>query len=219
MAWQYMHRRRAVCAVPRDRALGHANSGADDGQGAGSQSFSRDRLPRVRQPWDGHHEIEVGLAALVAHRVTPVLLPLADSADITFVGPAVYTVPALKVGVVEPVGAGDAFAAGFLAGLLRSEDPVRALRLGHLTAVSALRGHLGPRPAAPTGPDGGTPGGGRGDVGGEQHVSGRRRQRCGRFSLCHRPQITPLTRTGRAGGTRPPFGLVSLAADEPKGDH
>jgi hypothetical protein len=35
-------------------------------------------------------------------------------------------------------------------------------------------------------------------VGGEQHVSGRRRQRCGRFSLCHRPQITPLTRTGRA---------------------
>ncbi|WP_127357816.1 sugar kinase [Actinacidiphila soli] len=110
-----------------------------------------------------------------------VLLPLADSADITFVGldeaqalwgdaltdsaavrgllpgpgmlvvkdgsraatafvgTASYTVPALQVGVVEPVGAGDAFAAGFLAGLLRSYDPVRALRLGHLTAASALR--------------------------------------------------------------------------------
>ncbi|MFJ1601592.1 sugar kinase [Streptomyces sp. NPDC088261] len=56
-----------------------------------------------------------------------------------FLGPVPYTVPALKVEVVEPVGAGDAFAAGFLAGLRDSGDPVRALRLGHLTAASALR--------------------------------------------------------------------------------
>ncbi|MFJ4918907.1 sugar kinase [Streptomyces sp. NPDC088725] len=55
-----------------------------------------------------------------------------------FVGAASHTVPALTVDVVEPVGAGDAFAAGFLAGLRRYDDPVRALRLGHLTAVSAL---------------------------------------------------------------------------------
>ncbi|MFJ1606380.1 PfkB family carbohydrate kinase [Streptomyces sp. NPDC088253] len=40
--------------------------------------------------------------------------------------------------MVEPVGAGDAFAAGFLAGLLRGVRMVRALRLGHLAAVSAL---------------------------------------------------------------------------------
>ncbi|MFI5752664.1 sugar kinase [Streptomyces sp. NPDC051644] len=60
----------------------------------------------------------------------------------------VHTVPAPKVEVVEPVGAGDAFAAGFPAGLLRGEDTVRALRLGHLTAGAALRvtGDHGPLP-------------------------------------------------------------------------
>ncbi|MET4924487.1 sugar kinase [Streptomyces sp. PSRA5] len=56
-----------------------------------------------------------------------------------YIGPDAYTVSAPKVRVVEPVGAGDAFAGGFLAGLLRHDDPVRALRLGHLTAASALR--------------------------------------------------------------------------------
>ncbi|GGO27266.1 carbohydrate kinase [Micromonospora parathelypteridis] len=47
-------------------------------------------------------------------------------------------VPAPRVTVVEPVGAGDAFAAGYLAGLLRGLDPVRRLRLGHLVAAQAL---------------------------------------------------------------------------------
>ncbi|MFE5092398.1 sugar kinase [Streptomyces sp. NPDC056638] len=65
-----------------------------------------------------------------------------------FDGSEVHTVPAPRVEVVEPVGAGDAFAAGFLAGLLRGEDIVRALRLGHLTAGAALRvtGDHGPLP-------------------------------------------------------------------------
>ncbi|WP_329125892.1 sugar kinase [Streptomyces sp. NBC_01465] len=67
-----------------------------------------------------------------------------------FVGRGVHTEPAPKVDVVEPVGAGDAFAAGFLAGLIRGEEPVRALRLGHLTAGAALRvtGDHGPLPDA-----------------------------------------------------------------------
>ncbi|MFB7214550.1 sugar kinase [Streptomyces sp. NPDC056255] len=65
-----------------------------------------------------------------------------------FDGSDVHTVPAPRVEVIEPVGAGDAFAAGFLAGLLRGEEPVRALRLGHLTAGAALRvtGDHGPLP-------------------------------------------------------------------------
>ncbi|WP_405945403.1 sugar kinase [Streptomyces sp. NBC_00932] len=65
-----------------------------------------------------------------------------------FDGPRAHTVPAPPVEVIEPVGAGDAFAAGFLAGLLRGEEPVRALRLGHLTAGAALRvtGDHGPLP-------------------------------------------------------------------------
>lgn len=48
------------------------------------------------------------------------------------------TVEALTVDVVEPVGAGDGFAAGYLAGLLRGYDPVRRLRLGHLSAACVL---------------------------------------------------------------------------------
>ncbi|MFE9131296.1 sugar kinase [Streptomyces sp. NPDC007148] len=61
-----------------------------------------------------------------------------DRAATAFVGDAVHSVPALKVRVAEPVGAGDAFAAGFLSGLLRRLPVDGALRLGHLTAASAL---------------------------------------------------------------------------------
>ncbi|MEV4555477.1 sugar kinase [Kitasatospora sp. NPDC049285] len=46
--------------------------------------------------------------------------------------------PALRVDVVEPTGAGDAFAAGYLAGTLRGLDQRRRLRLGHLSAACAL---------------------------------------------------------------------------------
>ncbi|WP_351227142.1 sugar kinase [Streptomyces sp. NPDC002133] len=66
-----------------------------------------------------------------------------------FLGADAHTVPALAVRVAEPVGAGDAFAAGFLSGLLRELSVAGALRLGHLTAASALRvpGDHGPLPA------------------------------------------------------------------------
>jgi 2-dehydro-3-deoxygluconokinase len=47
-------------------------------------------------------------------------------------------VPALSVDVVETVGAGDAFAAGFLAGTLQGLNAVQRLRLGHLTAAAVL---------------------------------------------------------------------------------
>ncbi|GAB2694689.1 sugar kinase [Kitasatospora kifunensis] len=46
--------------------------------------------------------------------------------------------PALRVEVVEPTGAGDAFAAGYLAGTLRGLAQRRRLRLGHLAAATAL---------------------------------------------------------------------------------
>ncbi|WP_406740286.1 sugar kinase [Streptomyces atratus] len=50
----------------------------------------------------------------------------------------VTTVPALRVDVVAPVGAGDAFAAGFLSATLR-DLPVRdRVRHGHLMAAAAL---------------------------------------------------------------------------------
>ena len=47
-------------------------------------------------------------------------------------------VPALTVAVVEPVGAGDAFAAGFLAGTLQGLPMKQRLRLGHLNAAAVL---------------------------------------------------------------------------------
>ncbi|WP_075018382.1 sugar kinase [Actinacidiphila rubida] len=64
--------------------------------------------------------------------------------------PVTCTVPAPRVDVVEPVGAGDAFAAGFLAALHRGEPLPRCLRLAHLTAAAALRvpADHGPLPPA-----------------------------------------------------------------------
>lgn len=47
-------------------------------------------------------------------------------------------VPALRVDVVAPVGAGDAFAAGFLSATLRGLPAERRLRHGHLMAAAAL---------------------------------------------------------------------------------
>ncbi|WP_328845009.1 sugar kinase [Streptomyces sp. NBC_00258] len=58
-------------------------------------------------------------------------------------------VPALQVDVVAPVGAGDAFAAGFLSATLRGLPPRARLRHGHLMAAAALTdpGDLGAPPS------------------------------------------------------------------------
>ncbi|MFJ1702067.1 sugar kinase [Kitasatospora sp. NPDC088346] len=61
---------------------------------------------------------------------------------------SVLAEPALRVEVVEPTGAGDAFAAGYLAGVVHGLPQAGCLRLGHLSAASALtvRGDLGTAP-------------------------------------------------------------------------
>jgi len=71
----------------------------------------------------------------------------------TLVAPDGSTVfePALRVDVVEEVGAGDAFAAGYLAALLAGDPPGRRLRAGHLRAASALRTHDDVGPPLPRG--------------------------------------------------------------------
>jgi 2-dehydro-3-deoxygluconokinase len=51
--------------------------------------------------------------------------------------------------VVEPVGAGDAFAAGFLFGTLAGWSPRRCLRAGHLRAASSLLTHHDVGPSLP----------------------------------------------------------------------
>jgi 2-dehydro-3-deoxygluconokinase len=50
----------------------------------------------------------------------------------------VVSVPALQVDVVEPVGAGDAFAAGYLSGLVCGDDVLTCLRRGHIGAAATL---------------------------------------------------------------------------------
>jgi len=47
-------------------------------------------------------------------------------------------VPALTVDVVEKIGAGDAFASGFLTGIVTELETDRALRMGHICAAAAL---------------------------------------------------------------------------------
>ncbi|WP_269801406.1 sugar kinase [Streptomyces odonnellii] len=61
----------------------------------------------------------------------------------------VVSVPSLRVDVVAHVGAGDAFAAGFLSAALRGLPPVARLRHGHLMAAAALTvpGDLGAPPS------------------------------------------------------------------------
>lgn len=55
------------------------------------------------------------------------------------IGGTSHHVPALQGPVIEPVGAGDAFAAGVLAGQRRFGDDAESwLRLGHITAMSAI---------------------------------------------------------------------------------
>lgn len=59
-------------------------------------------------------------------------------------------VPALSVAVLEPVGAGDAFAAGYLSGMLFGLDQKTSLRRGHLSAACTLTvpGDRGPLPSS-----------------------------------------------------------------------
>jgi 2-dehydro-3-deoxygluconokinase len=59
-------------------------------------------------------------------------------------------VPALSVDVVEPVGAGDSFAAGYLSGMLFGLGQKASLRRGHVAAACTLtvQGDRGPLPGA-----------------------------------------------------------------------
>lgn len=58
---------------------------------------------------------------------------------VEFSGTTSTTVPALAVEVVEAVGAGDAFASGWIHGFLTGADATTRLRYGHLMAERALR--------------------------------------------------------------------------------
>lgn len=70
----------------------------------------------------------------------PAVLVVKDGARgaFSFQGEQRVEVPALAIEVLEAVGAGDAFAAGWLHAHLRGLSAVEALRLGHLVAAGSL---------------------------------------------------------------------------------
>lgn len=77
------------------------------------------------------------LRALLPGPTTLVIKQGARGATVVEGGATTFQ-PGLRVDVVEPVGAGDAFAAGYLAAHLAGDPPGRRLRAGHLQAAAAL---------------------------------------------------------------------------------
>ncbi len=67
-----------------------------------------------------------------------VIVKDAEKGATAFVGDDRWFVPAHPIEVVEPVGAGDAFAAGYLAGEAIGLSPERSLAIGHDLAAAAL---------------------------------------------------------------------------------
>ncbi|MCY4424882.1 MAG: sugar kinase [Acidimicrobiaceae bacterium] len=101
-------------------------------------------LDEARDLW-GTESI-AAIRALLPCPSTVVVKDAANGAHADLFGRRLF-VPALGGPVIEPVGAGDAFAAGFLFGVLQHDGDVEAcLRLGHITAMSALaqRNDVGP---------------------------------------------------------------------------
>ncbi len=70
--------------------------------------------------------------------VTTVVVKDAAAEAVAYTATEVRRVPALSVRVLEPVGAGDAFAGGFLAGRIRGLSLSGCLRLGHICAAATL---------------------------------------------------------------------------------
>ena len=67
---------------------------------------------------------------------TAVVIKDGDRGSLSLVGGKIESVPALEIPVVDTVGAGDAFDAGYLSGLLRGAEPRARLELA--TAVAAF---------------------------------------------------------------------------------
>lgn len=119
--------------------------------------------PRLRELADAADLVLVGLdeaatlwgcetaADVRALLPTPRRIVIKDGAAeaLSYDGSTATVVPALRADVVEVVGAGDAFAAGFLAALLAGGDDRTALRLGHVMAALTIQSPLDLPPLPP----------------------------------------------------------------------
>lgn len=93
-------------------------------------------MDEASELWGSHAAAEV---RLLLDRPARLLVKNGGTEATEFGDGAPTAVPALKVQAVEPIGAGDAFAAGWLSGYLRGLTPVQRLRLGHVLAATAMR--------------------------------------------------------------------------------
>jgi len=93
-------------------------------------------MDEARELWGSRTAAEV---RSLLHRPATVVVKNGGGAATEYGDGAPQAVPALKVTAVEPIGAGDAFAAGWLSGYLRRLAPVQRLRLGHILAAHTMR--------------------------------------------------------------------------------
>lgn len=144
--------RRLTHAIVDDRVFGEATVSFDVNHRPGLWPVAEaaDELAAIARRSDivfvGRDEAETLWGTATAEDVRaflpePTTLVVKDGAvGATTFGPnGTAWADALRVDVVETVGAGDAFAAGWLSGWLRGLDPERTLRLGHLLASRAVQ--------------------------------------------------------------------------------
>lgn len=89
-------------------------------------------------------DLETALAA-IARDVPLAAITLSGEGAIIVRGEARQHVPARTVRVVDTTGAGDLFAAGFLAGLVQGADDASSARMGCAAAAEVIT-HIGARP-------------------------------------------------------------------------
>ncbi|MFH1850271.1 MAG: PfkB family carbohydrate kinase [archaeon] len=79
------------------------------------------------------------MLSLIGPRI--VVVTMGSKGSLAYSGGKLYRVKPRKIRVVETTGAGDAFASGFLAGIIRKHDITFALQLGALNAESVIQHH------------------------------------------------------------------------------
>lgn len=88
-------------------------------------------------------------ADLIAGRAELVVATRSEKGSVVITTEQRTAVPAARVAkVVDTTGAGDLFAAGFLFGLARGQEPAECARLGSLAAAEVIS-HFGARPEVP----------------------------------------------------------------------